>query len=165
MTLGDAPREAPVFIDANVFIYHFAGQSEECSAFLARVEAGDLRGFSGQTVILEVAHRLMVLEAIEQGLGAGTNPAARLARRPDLVRQLSKYQFAVLKIPQMGVETLLLPDDSLARSQEYRQAFGLLVNDSLVPMQMHQAGISLLASADAAFDRVPWIRRVGPPDV
>ncbi|MGQ0569583.1 MAG: hypothetical protein ACT4P5_08650, partial [Armatimonadota bacterium] len=81
MTLADIAQQSSVFVDANILIYHFAGQSDECSAFLTRVETGDLRGFTGQTVILEVTHRLMILEAIEQGLSAGTNPAARLARR------------------------------------------------------------------------------------
>ena len=165
MTLADIPRQSSVFIDANVLIYHFAGQSDECSAFLTRVETGDIRGFTGQTVILEVAHRLMILEAIEQGLSAGTNPAARLARRPDLVKQLSKYHFSILKISQMGVETLPLPEDFVASSQEYRQMQGLLVNDSLVPLHMRSASVSILASADAAFDRVPWIRRARPTDI
>lgn len=165
MTLAEIPPSEAVFIDANVFIYHFAGQSEECSAFLARVETGDVRAVTGQTVILEVAHRLMVLEAIEQGLRAGSNPAVRLARQPELVRRLSKYHFSALKIPQMGIETLSLPGDILTRSQEYRQAHGLLVNDSLIPVQMRDAGTRLLASADAAFDRVRWIQRAAPLDV
>ncbi len=165
MTLAEIPRAAPVFVDANVFIYHFAGQSDECAAFLARVEAGDVQGITSQPVLLEVAHRLMVLEAVEQGLGGGNNPATRLARQPELVRRLSKYHFSVLKIPQMGVETLPFPADFLIGSQEYRQTYGLLVNDSLVPLQMREAGVSLLASADAAFDGIPWIRRAAPSDV
>jgi len=165
MTLAEIPRLKAVFIDANVFIYHFAGQSNECSEFLARVEAGDLQGITSQPILLEVAHRLMVLEAVEQGLGAGRNPATRLARQPDLVRRLSKYHFSVLKIQQMGIEALHLRPDFLVGSQEYRQTGGLLVNDSLVPLQMREAGVSVLASSDAAFDRVSWIRRAAPSDV
>ncbi len=165
MTLAEIPRANPVLIDANVFIYHFAGQSDECSAFLARIEAGDVRGITSQPILLELAHRLMVLEAVEQGLGSGSNPATRLARQPELVQRLSKYHFSVLKIPQMGIETLSLPADFIIGSQEYRQAYGLLVNDSLVPLQMREAGVSLLASADTAFDRVPWIKRAAPSDI
>ena len=165
MTLAEVPRSSAVFVDANIFIYHFAGRSDESSAFLTRIEAGEVRGFTGQTILLEVAHRLMIIEAAERGFTLGSNPSARLARRPDLVRQLSKYQFSTAKIPRMGIEVLALPDEFLGRSQEYRQTHGLLVNDSLIPLQMREAGITLLASGDTAFDRVPWIKRAAPHDV
>jgi predicted nucleic acid-binding protein len=107
----------------------------------------------------------MVLEALERGLTAGSSPARRLAQRPDLVRQLSKYYFATQKIPDMRIEAVQLPENFLAKSQEYRQTHGLLVNDSLVPMYMREMGVTLLASADSAFDRVPWIRRASPADI
>lgn len=165
MTLAEIPRPSAVFVDANVFIYHFTGQSKECSDCLARIETGDLRGLTAQTTLLEVAHRLMVIEAIERGLRAGSSPAARLTRRSQLVRELSRYYFSTLKIPQMGIEILSIPMDFLTRSQEYRQTYGLLVNDSLIPLHMRTAGITYLASADGAFDRIPWIRRAFPSDV
>lgn len=65
----------------------------------------------------------------------------------------------------MGVEALTLPADFLDGSQEFRQVHGLPVNDSLVPPQMRHAGVSILAPADVAFDRVPGIRRFGPRDL
>ena len=65
----------------------------------------------------------------------------------------------------MGLEVLALPDDFLWRSQEYRQTHGLLVNDSLIPLHMREVGITILVSGDAAFDRVPWIKRAAPGDV
>lgn len=163
--MTDIPSGERVFVDANVLIYHFTAQSDECSTLLQRIERGELEGSTGQTVVLEVAHRLMIFEAIEQGLGEGSRSAARLSRRPELTRRLSKYFFSTLKIPQVGVRILGLPDDFLVRSQEYRQVHGLLVNDSLIPLYMRDAGTSLLASADAQFDRVPWIRRAAPSDI
>lgn len=165
MSLTEIAAGSAVFVDANIFIYHFAGQSEDCSSLLARVESGELRGFTGQISILEVAHRLMILEAIEQGFSVKPNPAARLARQPRLVRRLSKYYFSLLRIPKLGIEVLPLPQDFVTASQEFRQSHGLLVNDSLVPMHMHQAGLSVLASADEAFDQIPGIQRFHPSDM
>lgn len=165
MALSDILRGSRVFIDANIFVYHFAGQSDECTALLARVEGGEVLGFVGTVTLLETAHRLMVLEAIEHGLPLGANSTSRLACMPRLVRRLSTYYFAVLKIPQMGVEVLRLPEEFVTASQECRQTHGLLVNDSLIPMHMRQAGISLLASADESFDGIPWIRRFPPLDI
>ena len=37
MILADLQEGACVFIDANIFIYHFGGQSLECKAFLERL--------------------------------------------------------------------------------------------------------------------------------
>ena len=165
MTLTEIAAGSAVFIDANIFIYHFAGQSEECSSFLASVERGEVRDFTGPVSVLQVAHRLMMLEAIEQGFSMKPNPAARLARQPRLVRRLSKYYFSLLRIPKLGIEVLPLPQEFLAASQEFRQSHRLLVNDSLVPMHMRQAALSILASADEAFDQIPGVQRFHPADV
>ena len=86
MTLDQVPGGTRVLIDSNIFIYHFAGQSEDCSSFLVRVERREVHGFTGPVVLLEVAHRLMLIEAAEHG-GLGPNPAARLSRQPDAVRR------------------------------------------------------------------------------
>jgi predicted nucleic acid-binding protein len=165
MALTEIASGARVYVDANIFIYHFAGRSEDCSRFLERVEQADVYGFTGPTSLLEVAHRLMMLEAVERGLSARPGPAARLAREPDVVRQLSKYYFSALSINRMGIEVLPLPPDFLTGSQEFRQAYGLLVNDSLIPLHMRQAGLAILASADEAFDRIAGIRRFEPADI
>jgi len=165
MTLTEITAGTTVFIDANIFIYHFAGRSEDCTTFLARVEKGDLQGVTGPTSVLEVAHRLMMLEAIEHGISVTPHPAARLARQPQLVRRLSKYYFSLLAIPRFRVEVLPLPQDFVTASQEFRQTHGLLVNDSLIPMHMRLAGVSALASGDEAFDKIPGIKRFRPSDV
>ena len=165
MRLAEIPAGSSVFIDANIFIYHLVGRSEDCSSFLGRVEQGELRGLTGQMSLLEVAHRLMMLEAVEQGVSIAPNPAARLAHQPALVRRLSKYYFSLLAIPRFGIEVLSLPPDFVTASQEFRQSHGLLVNDSLVPMHMRQAGLSVLASGDDVFDQIPGVRRFSPADV
>ena len=57
-----------IFIDANIFIYHFTGLSQECSSFLERCERGDLWGITGVHILLEVLHRLMMIEAVTKKL-------------------------------------------------------------------------------------------------
>ncbi len=54
MTRDDLPRATSIFIDANIFIYHFTGASGECTRFLARCEAGELAGVTSVSVLLEV---------------------------------------------------------------------------------------------------------------
>lgn len=165
MTLSEIAAGSSVFIDANILIYHFADRSRECTSFLVRIAARELLGYVGPAMVLEVAHRLMVYEALELGVTTAPNPAARLSRNRQAVKQLSRYYFSILRLPEMGIEVLSLPEDFMQASQEFRQTHGLMVNDSLVPMHMRSAGLSILASADTAFDGLPGIRRFAPADV
>jgi predicted nucleic acid-binding protein len=64
MKLEDLPDGARVFVDANILIYHFSGISVECRAFLQRCEVKQVEAFTGVHILLEVTHRLMVLEAV-----------------------------------------------------------------------------------------------------
>ena len=55
MTLAEIPEASTVFIDANVFVYHFVGASPQCSALLARCEISEVRGTTSALVLAEVA--------------------------------------------------------------------------------------------------------------
>ena len=61
-------REEPVFIDANIFIYHFAGISKQCTHLFERIRDGKLTGLVNTIILAEVLHRRMIAEAIEKGL-------------------------------------------------------------------------------------------------
>jgi len=66
MLLSDLEDGSSVFVDANIFIYHFSKGSKlnpACSNFLERIEGGKIHGFNSVTVIQEVAHRMMIVEA------------------------------------------------------------------------------------------------------
>jgi Glycosyl hydrolase family 20, domain 2 len=53
MILNDLPRGAFVFIDANIFVYHFSGVSAECRTLLKRVERTELRAATGAHIVLK----------------------------------------------------------------------------------------------------------------
>lgn len=71
MTLEEIPAGARIFIDSTIFIYHFTAASPACRTLLERCEAGDVRGLTSTAVLAEVAHRLMMSEA----LGGGSDHA------------------------------------------------------------------------------------------
>lgn len=73
MILNDLPPDALVFLDANIFVYHFSGVSLECRNLLKRVERGDIRAATGAHIILEVLHRLMTIEAVSKVLSHPDN--------------------------------------------------------------------------------------------
>ena len=108
--LATLPSHRSVFIDANIFIYHFTQSplTAACTAFLQRVEDGDVRGLTSVVTLTEVAHRLILLEAIRVFNLPSRIAVRTLKEHPELVRQLSQYKTATEKNPclQGGNRTL-----------------------------------------------------------
>jgi predicted nucleic acid-binding protein len=156
---------ASVFIDANVFIYHFGGASEQCTRLLARCESLELGGFTSAAVVAEVCHRLMMIEAVEKKLVAGGNVSKKLARRPDLVRRLSTYDANVEAIGQMSIEIAAVTEETLAHAIRLQRRHGLLTNDSILVAAMQQRAIHLLATADRRLGMVSGIETAVPTDL
>jgi predicted nucleic acid-binding protein len=80
MKLEDLRGGARVLVDASILIYHFSGISLECRAFLQRCESQQVEAFTGVHILLEVTHRLMVLEALQKGFNH-RRPAGAQAQR------------------------------------------------------------------------------------
>lgn len=165
MTLEEIPSRSRIFIDSTVFIYHFTAVSPACRKLLERCEAGDVRGLTSTAVLAEVAHRLMMSEAVAARLVTPGNLAKRLRARPEIVRELHRYDEQVQRIPLMGVEVVPLDLGTLIRSAEVRRQHGLLVNDSLVVAGVRETNAEGLASADADFGRVKALTVFTPDDL
>jgi len=163
--LPELPAGQTVFLDANIFIYHFTGLSQECSSFLERCERGELWGVTAVHILLEVLHRLMMVEAVTKGLMTSGNVAKKLRKRPNVVKQLADYQAQTEAILEMGIEVVGLTADSLKLSYPYRHRDGLLVNDSLTAAVMEAEGILYLATAYPDFTRVEGLRIYSPLDL
>jgi predicted nucleic acid-binding protein len=165
LTLDRVQAKSRIFLDSTIFIYHAVGSSPQCRALLERCEAGDLAGVTSVVVLAEVAHRLMLMEAVSAGLVSTTNAVKKLGARPDVVRRLHGYQQMIDGIPLMGVDVLALDVGTMLRSADVRRQHGLLVNDSLVVASALSAGVTQLASADAGFDRVTELALFRPGDL
>lgn len=165
MTFDEIPDIARIFIDANIFIYHFGGQSDECRNLLARCARRELVGHTSTFVLAEVLHRLMIAEAIEKGLTPGKNAVQKLSEKPELVKQLERYNENIKRIGQMNIVISSLTESIIATSEAIRKEFGLLTNDSLIVATMRELDISNLISADKGFARVPAIRLYSPSDL
>ena len=165
LPLPELPAGQTVFIDANIFIYHFTGLSQECSSFLERCERGELWGVTAVHILLEVLRRLMMIEAVTKGLVTSGNVARKLREKPDVVKQLADCQTQTEAIFEMGIEVVGLTSDSLKISHPYRRRAGLLVNDSLTTAVMEAEGILDLATADPDFTRVEGLQIYSPLDL
>ena len=165
MKLEDLPSGARVFVDANILIYHFAGLSLECRAFLQRCESRQVAAFTGVHILLEVTHRLMVLEALQKGLITGGQPARKLKEQPEIIKSLHEYNQSVHQIPRMRIHVRTITSAIVRASEAIRVQEGLMTNDSVTVALMRKLGLTAIATADADFDNVSHIRVYQPGDI
>lgn len=159
------PSGTPVFIDANIFIYHFvyeAAESQLCTAILKRIETGDIQGFTSTIVLAEIAHRLMVFEAIEKYELNPRNAVRFLKEHPDKVMLLNKHLDAVNEIREMNVHLMTVASQDIFASLMLQGKYGFLTNDSINLHLMLRDSIFNIASNDTDFERVDLITLYKP---
>src|SRR5215218_10718966 len=87
-----------VFVDANVFVFHFAPDpvlQVPCGQLLQRIENQEIQGFTSTRVLAETAHRLLTLEArARRGWSAG-KVVQRLKQNPGVFPNLTRFRTAI----------------------------------------------------------------------
>jgi len=73
MTFDELRDGEEIFLDANIFVYHFLGLSPQCKALLKRCRDGLLHGTTASFISAETVHRLIVAEAVELKLVTSKN--------------------------------------------------------------------------------------------
>jgi predicted nucleic acid-binding protein len=92
MVLSDLEDGSSIFVDANIFVYHFTRESKAnpaSSDFLERIERGTIHGFTSVSIVQEVTRRMMIIEAV--AVLPGVKPK-------DLVKYLKTHSDAVKKL-------------------------------------------------------------------
>ena len=161
----DLKKGDSIFIDANIFVYNFGAQSDECREVLLRCGRGEITGYTLTSVLSEVLHRLMIAEAIEKGHISGKNPARKLRENPEIIKKLSTYIRDVEKIGEMNIMITALTNKLIKKSAKIRQSEGFLTNDSIVITAMKDLGLSNLVTNDSDFDHIKWLRVYKPADL
>lgn len=165
MNLSDIEAGTEIFIDANIFIYHFTGVSDECSDFLNRCEHGEIIGITSVNVLLEVLHRLMMVEAVGKNLVKPPNIAKKLKNYPEKIKQLNEYATNTRRIIEMSITVKPMTAETMQLSHSSRINYGLMVNDSLIVANMLEEGVTQLASNDEAFSKIQELVVFKPGDV
>ncbi|MBM4137223.1 MAG: PIN domain-containing protein [Nitrospira sp.] len=165
MSLDNIETGAYVFIDANIFIYHFTGVSNECSNFLIRCEDKELNGLTSANVILEVLHRLMMIEAVRKNLVEPPNIVNKLKKHPEKIKQLHEYYLNTQKITEMGIIIHPVTSETILKSHSFRTEYGFMVNDSLLAACMQENSIQLLATNDDEFLKIKSLTVFSPKDI
>lgn len=168
MTFNGILPRTKLYIDANIFVYASngtSGASRECRDLLQRCGKQEFEAFTGTHVLLEVAHRLMMIEAVDKGLVTPGNVPSKLKRRPELASQLNGHSDAIRFILNTGIEILQVNADILEISADLRAQTGFLVNDSISLAMMERSDIRDIATNDRDFQRVERLEVHLPGDL
>ena len=122
-------------------------------------------GVVGLQQLAEVMHRLMMVEARDNGWTTGGNPAKSLSERADRVRLMNRYSDIVRGLLASGfrLESLLAEDFSAAL--RLQREYGLLTNDALFIAIAERLRIQAIASADKIFKQVQGVILYSPDDI
>ena len=151
-----------VYVDVNVFYMYLRSDPEHISsirAFLERIACGDITAYASVLTMDELFYRLLlarVKDTYEHNpldvLRENTEEAVERCS-PEIEAALRK----LVRLPHLELASVLEGDFS--RMLETISAFGLLPRDALHVTVMLRLGVDEIATDDADFDQVTWIRR------
>ncbi|MBI5411324.1 MAG: type II toxin-antitoxin system VapC family toxin [Nitrospirae bacterium] len=158
--------QSEVFVDANIFVYHFSGPTEysdSCARLLQRIEDAKLVGFTSTLVLAEALHRLMIIEATTTLHLAPKMVLRHLKAHPSLVKQLPQHLTVPDSIQAIGITILPLNVDDVLNSNAIKKEYGLLTNDALNLAIMRHHHLNNIATNDPDFAGVPGLTVWKPP--
>lgn len=156
----NVPTGTTVFIDANIFYYHFVsfpGLSTACTAFLQRLTQGELTGVTATVVLAEAQHKVMLAEAVQTYQLSPQGLVRRLTQTPGLLAGLSHHQLVPGTVAALPVRIEPLTVAILHRAAQLSVAHELLTNDAALLAHMQALGVTHLATNDDDFDTVPGV--------
>jgi predicted nucleic acid-binding protein len=165
MTFADLTAGDHVFVDANIFTYHFQPHPKFGIAsrlLLERIENAELTGYTSTHVLSEVSHRLMTIEASTLFGWPFAGIGNRLRTSPAEVQKLNGFRVAIEGLVQSRFQILSVSPAMLVAGVALSQQLGLLTNDALIVAVMQANGLMNLASGDSDFDKVPGLTRFAP---
>lgn len=165
MDINHLPAGTNCLVDTNIFLYHLAAQSNDCRQFLFRLGRGELNAYVTTSIIGELLHKRMVIEAVSTGLISGSKPFEKLKRQPHLITRLSAYITEVTYLLQLPVTVIEVVEADINWSHALRRAYGLLVIDSINLACAVRRGITDIATHDTDFLHVPKLNIWQPTDI
>ena len=166
VNLDDIPSGSLCVVDTNVLLYAEHGSSVQAQRFLRRCSQGELSGVLPQTVWQELAHKLMLAEAMMKGLIAEGKPALRLASKPELVKGLSLYRAKVNALVDLGLGFAACTLEDLTKTAfKMQEKYGFLTKDAVVLSVALRLKADVLVSSDKAFHGVTEIAVHYPTDL
>ena len=154
------PTGEIVFIDANIFYYHFVslpGLSIACKHFLHRIEQGEITGVTATVVLAEAQHKVMLAEAVQKYALSPQGLVRRLTQTTGLLAGLSHHRIVPSTVVAMHVRIEPLTMAILQQAADLSVTHELLTNDAALLAHMQALGITHPATNDDDFNKVTGI--------
>ena len=164
MRLQEIADDARVFVDSNIFIYHFSNFerfADSCLSFLQRVEDGKISGYTSTIVLAEVLHRLMVIEASKKFNVQPKNVVKYLKEHPDKASSLTEHPKSLDSIEKIGITILPVTAHDLRVSMAFKKQ-GLLTIDAINVSVMKNNDLTTIASDDGDYDSIGFLTQFSP---
>jgi predicted nucleic acid-binding protein len=166
MNLDDIPSGSLCVIDTNVLLYAEQGISPQAQRLLRRVEKREIIGVLPQPVWQELAHKLMLAEAMMLGQITGGNPAKQLGAKPEVIKRLAIYRDKVAALVTLGLGfEVCTRIDLIEKALPLQERHGLMTNDSVIAAVAIRLDADALVSADARFKVVKELNVYAPSDL
>jgi predicted nucleic acid-binding protein len=134
MTFAGLARGDALFVDSNIFVFHFAPDpllGASCTQLLQRIDQQELVAYTSTSILCEVAHRLTTLKARTRlGWSAG-KVIQRLKQNPAVFRGLSGFRTAVEDIERSNIQVLTVTPPLVVTATGLSRQFGLLIIDAV----------------------------------
>lgn len=158
-SLRRIPSHTPVFIDANIFLYFLLKDEQYfpvCEEFLARMETGEVIGFTdnlsmNETIFLYLKTHLIARHNVapRQFLSFAKSHPKEVANI-DLSLSLKLFTAETLRIVEPPQHIVI---EYLPKLHRY----GLLPNDTFHLLTMDYLNLTHIATNDKDFERIPHI--------
>lgn len=162
--LADLPKGKVVFIDSNIFHLFLRGSGSlqrSCTAFLERVEAKEITGYTSALVLDELIFKILLKKVEEKHR---RNPLVVLQDHPEEAsvhsQEIRRAVGIVLGIGALGI--VAVEKNHMEDASDQMQKHSVLSRNAIHLSVMSSLNCHDIASADSDFDRVADINRWRP---
>jgi predicted nucleic acid-binding protein len=159
-SLSNLSDGAIVYVDSNIFIYDATNHPKyaaSCSAFLDRIESGEVIGVISVLSINETVHKLSVIELSSKLNKKPVSIIPLIKKNPSLLDDLETPFLAAENIMSMNLEIVNLFVPIFAVALEFMKRYRLMSNDAIHVATMKKREITNIATNDPDFEQVEWV--------
>ena len=165
MNLDDIQNGSLCVIDTNILLYAEQGVSAQAQRLLRRCSTGELIGTLPQTVWQELAHKLMLAEAMMLGRISGPNRARQLTKKPEVIRSLSIYGEKIAALQALGLGFEACNKEDVIGGLEIQNKYGLLIKDAILLNIALRIKADVIVSKNTVFNAIEHITNASPSDI
>lgn len=155
--LSRLPSGLSVFLDANIFLFHFWDLRPSCTELFRRIRRRELRGYTSTIVLTEVMHQLMLSEIGERHAVTPGGALRFLRYHPDTIESLTRSTEIIRQLATWRIRIVPLHWQDVRLAAELCRRYRLMTIDGTIVATMQRRGLVHLVSNDTDFLHVPGV--------